>query len=79
MNQVSSVATNAKLVCRAIRLTVLATGADDAAAQSTLESCDFQIKIAIVAIMKKISVADAEKKLADANGSVRRALTGAAK
>ncbi len=68
--------TNAKLVRRAIRLTVLATGADDATAQSMLESCRFQIKVAIVAIMKKMSVADAEKKLADADGSVRRALSG---
>ncbi len=68
--------TNAKLVRRAIRLTVLATGSDDATAQSTLESCDFQIKIAIVAILKKMSVADATKELANANGSVRRALAG---
>ena len=66
--------TNAKLVRRAIRLTMLATGTDDATAQSTLESCQFQIKVAIVAIARKISVADAGKKLADANGSVRRAL-----
>ena len=68
--------TNAKLVRRAIRLTVLATGSDDATAQSTLESCDFQIKIAIVAILKKMCVADATKELANANGSVRRALAG---
>ncbi len=68
--------TNAKLVRRAIRLTVLATGSDDATAQSTLESCDFQIKIAIVAILKKMCVADATKELTNANGSVRRALAG---
>jgi N-acetylmuramic acid 6-phosphate etherase len=68
--------TNAKLVRRAIRLTALATGADDATAQSMLESCHFQIKVAIVAIMKKTTVAEADIKLTDANGSVRRALAG---
>ena len=66
--------TNAKLVRRAIRLTVLATGCDDATAEATLKSCQFQIKVAIVAITKKLSVAEAEKQLAAANGSVRAAI-----
>ncbi|MBL0125261.1 MAG: N-acetylmuramic acid 6-phosphate etherase [Betaproteobacteria bacterium] len=68
--------TNAKLTKRAIRLTALATGADDANAQAMLESCDYQVKVAIVALLKKISVANAMKELADAKGSVRAALDG---
>ena len=66
--------TNAKLVRRAIQLTALATGCDDATAEATLKSCQFQIKVAIVAIKKKLSVAEAEKQLAAANGSVRAAI-----
>jgi len=70
--------TNAKLTQRAIRLTALATGADDALARATLESCQYQVKVAIVVILKKLSVADAEKKLEAANGNVRAALAGPA-
>lgn len=66
--------TNAKLVRRAIRLTMLATGCDEALAQKTLEGCRFQIKVAIVAIVKKVTITEAEARLAMANGSVRRAM-----
>lgn len=66
--------TNAKLVRRAIRLTMLATACDEALAQKTLEGCRFQIKVAIVAIVKKVAIAEAEARLAMANGSVRRAM-----
>ena len=67
--------TNSKLVRRAIRLTVHATGCDDTTAETTLNSCRFQIKVAIVAIKKKLSVVDAERELAAANGSVRAAIS----
>jgi N-acetylmuramic acid 6-phosphate etherase len=66
--------TNAKLVRRTIRLTVLATGCDDATAQHTLEQCDHHVKTAIVAIKKMIPVADAQILLAGTQGSVRGAL-----
>ena len=66
--------TNAKLVRRAVRLTMLATGADEILAQKTLEDCQFRIKVAIVAIVKKISIAEAEVRLVTAKGSVRHAL-----
>ena len=66
--------TNAKLVRRAIRLTMLAANTDEATAKATLEKCQFQIKVAIVAIAKKIDIEVAEKKLAAANGSVRAAI-----
>ena len=66
--------TNAKLVRRAIRLTMLATGASEAIAQETLVGCGFQIKVAIIAIVKKINVEAAAAQLATAAGSVRAAL-----
>ncbi|MEN3278544.1 MAG: N-acetylmuramic acid 6-phosphate etherase [Massilia sp.] len=67
-------ATNAKLVLRAIRLTSFATGADEAAARSVLEQCDFHVKTAIVALSKQISVEQARALLETARGSVRQAL-----
>ena len=66
--------TNAKLMRRTINLTMLATGADEATARGMLETCEFQVKVAIVAIAKKISAADAEVLLADTKGSVRLAI-----
>ena len=66
--------TNAKLVKRAVNLTMLATGADETTARQTLEACQFQVKVAIVAIVKKINIAEAQLCLADARGSVRVAL-----
>ena len=66
--------TNAKLVRRAIRLTMLAANTDEATAKATLEQCQFQIKVAIVAIEKKITLEAAMKRLEAAKGSVRAAL-----
>ena len=66
--------TNAKLKRRTVNLTMLATGSDEVTARQTLEACDFHAKVAIVAIIKTISVADARTRLADANGSVRQAI-----
>jgi N-acetylmuramic acid 6-phosphate etherase len=66
--------TNEKLVRRAVRLTVLATGADDEKALTTLEACDFSVKVAIVSIRRNISAADARTMLDGFNGSVRAAL-----
>jgi N-acetylmuramic acid 6-phosphate etherase len=67
-------ATNAKLVQRAIRLTAFATGADEAAARTVLEQCDFRVKVAIVALSRNISVEQARALLEQAHGSVRHAL-----
>ncbi len=66
--------TNAKLIKRAINLTMLATGADEITARTTLASCQFRVKVAIVAVKKKCSVAESERCLQVANGSVRLAL-----
>jgi len=66
--------TNAKLVLRAVRLTMFATGADEHAAREVLEECDFHVKVAIVALTKKTSIDQARKLLEAAHGSVRQAL-----
>ena len=66
--------TNAKLIRRAIRLTMLSTDADEVTARTTLEKCQYQIKVSIVAIVKKIDVDAAAAVLKVANGSVRVAL-----
>ncbi len=67
-------ATNAKLVLRAVRLTMFATGADERAAREVLEQCDFHVKVAIVALIKKTSIDQARGLLAASRGSVRQAL-----
>lgn len=67
-------ATNAKLVRRAIRLTVFATGADEAAAQAVLEQCGYHVKTAVVALIKQTSVEQAQALLEAAHGSVRAAI-----
>ena len=66
--------TNAKLIRRTINLTMLATGADEAVARTTLEACDFHVKVAIVAIKTNTSIGDAQQRLAHAHGSVRLAI-----
>ncbi len=67
-------ATNAKLVLRAVRLTMLATGADEEAARAALEQCDFHVKVAIVALNRKTTIVAAQALLDLAHGSVRTAL-----
>jgi N-acetylmuramic acid 6-phosphate etherase len=66
--------TNAKLFRRAISLTMRATGSDEDTARRTLVACGYQVKVAIVAILKKVDVAVAEVRLSRAAGSVRRAI-----
>ena len=66
--------TNAKLFRRAIALTVRATGADEAAAKSTLEQCSYKVKTAIVALHLKTNVTAAQAALDAVAGDVRRAI-----
>ena len=66
--------TNKKLLGRTVRLTVLATGCDEALATRTLEACEYHVKTALVVIKKQVSVAEATIRLARANGSVRIAM-----
>ncbi|HYC36256.1 MAG TPA: N-acetylmuramic acid 6-phosphate etherase [Usitatibacter sp.] len=66
--------TNAKLMRRAVMLTVLATGTDEAIARSTLERCGFQVKVAILAISRALDVEDARARLEAARGNLRAAM-----
>ena len=65
---------NAKLVQRAVALTMHATGADEARARAALEQCGFHVKVAIVALLKQLPVARAQALLDRSAGSVRAAL-----
>ena len=66
--------TNAKLMRRAVTLTVLATGTDEATARGTLERCGFQVKVAILAISRALDVAEARARLDAAKGNLRAAM-----
>ena len=67
-------ASNAKLVQRALRLTVLASGADEAAAQAALAASGARVKVAIVMLKAGVDAAEAERRLQAAEGSVHAAL-----
>ena len=69
--------TNAKLVRRAIALTMRATGASEAAASDALNASHQQVKVAIVSILRKIAAPAARAALDAVDGSVRRALAAA--
>ncbi len=67
-------ATNAKLVRRALRLTVLASGANEDDAKEALEQCGWRVKVAIVMLRLRLDTAEAEAALEQAEGSIHRAL-----
>ena len=67
-------ATNAKLVRRAVALTMRAAGCDEAQARNTLLACDHHVKVAVVAIKCGVDIATARERLANAGDSVRGAL-----
>ena len=71
-------ATNAKLVKRALRLTVLATGAAEADAQTALTAAGFNVKRAIVMLKAGVDAATAQARLDAAAGSVHAALSSTA-
>jgi len=65
---------NAKLRRRALDLTMRATGVDEASATAVLAQCEHHVKVAIVALKLKATVAQARAALDAAQGSVRQAL-----
>lgn len=67
-------ATNAKLVRRALALTVRASGAGEPEAAAVLAQCDNHVKTAVVALRLGVPVAEAQRRLAVHEGSVRGAL-----
>ncbi len=66
--------TNAKLVKRALRLTMQASGADETAAQAALQACEWRVRTAIVMLKAGLSAAVAERCLQAAEGSIHAAL-----
>ncbi len=66
--------TNKKLVDRAKRIIMMATGTDYATASDVLEQSGGHVKTAIVMISKSISSEEAKRCLVEANGFVRRAI-----
>ena len=69
-------ASNAKLVQRALRLTMLASGAEEIAARAALVASDQCVKLAIVMLKAGIDAATAQARLEAAQGSIAAALTG---
>ena len=71
---VDVVASNAKLRARARRVVELATDASDAEADAALVAAGGDAKVAIVSLLTRSSVDEARRQLAEADGSIRRAL-----
>ena len=67
-------ATNAKLRRRAILMTAQITGANEEASRIALEQCEMHVKTAVVMLRLGLSAAAATQTLAEAEGSLRRAL-----
>ncbi|MFY7858030.1 MAG: N-acetylmuramic acid 6-phosphate etherase [Rubrivivax sp.] len=70
-------ATNAKLQRRALRLTRLATGADEAAARAALEASGQRVKVAVVMLQAGVDAAEAQARLERVAGSVHDAVGAA--
>jgi N-acetylmuramic acid 6-phosphate etherase len=68
-------ATNAKLVKRALRLAMLASGAPEDAARAALGASGWRVKVAVVMLKGGFSVHQAEDRLEAAEGSVHGALS----
>ena len=69
-------ATNAKLIRRAIALTMRAAECDEPTAVGTLAQCDQHVKVAVVAIRLGLDITLARARLDQVGGSVRQALRG---
>jgi N-acetylmuramic acid 6-phosphate etherase len=67
-------AVSAKLRERAVRILRETTGADDARCRDALEATDWALKPAILMLRAGVDREEAERRLAVANGSLRRAL-----
>lgn len=67
-------ATNEKLVARAQRIVMQATGCDQSQATYTLEQTDYEVKLAILMILTGLDKHSASKKLEQQQGFLRRAV-----
>ncbi len=68
--------TNAKLKVRATRIVSLITGSDETTAQSALLQANWEVKTAIILLVKKIDPPEARKQLAKHGGVLRKVLEG---
>ncbi|PLR36768.1 N-acetylmuramic acid 6-phosphate etherase [Chimaeribacter californicus] len=69
-------ATNEKLVDRACRIVVDATGAERREAEQALQQTGFEVKPAILMILAQVSADEARQRLAQHNGYLRAAIAG---
>lgn len=69
-------ATNVKLIDRACRIVVEATGTTLVEAKTTLQQTDFDVKTAILMILSQVDVTEAVRRLEKHNGFLRAALAG---
>ncbi len=67
-------ANNAKLIQRALHMTMLASGVDCAAAEQALRRSGWRVKLAIVMLRGGLDATQAQARLEAADGSVRAAL-----
>jgi N-acetylmuramic acid 6-phosphate etherase len=67
-------ATNEKLRLRALRIVQEATGADERAAEGALASSGDDIKTAILMLLRDLPAPEAQRRLEQAGGHLRRAL-----
>jgi N-acetylmuramic acid 6-phosphate etherase len=75
---VDVVASNAKLRARARRVVELATDASEAEADAALVAAGGDAKVAILSLLTGVSIDAARRQLAEADGSIRRALGASA-
>lgn len=66
--------TNNKLVNRAVRIVMMATGEKEEVAKKALEESNFQSKVAIVMIKTRCNKEEAIKRLKNADGFIKKAL-----
>lgn len=67
-------ATNIKLVQRAVRLTMQASGVGQAQAEAALRDCGYQVKVAVVMLRRGLQAQEAQALLEQSAGSLRAAL-----
>jgi N-acetylmuramic acid 6-phosphate etherase len=67
-------ATNAKLMRRAVRIVMLATGTDEETARTALDETGWHAKLAIAVVATGLSVADARAALDAAGGVLRKVI-----
>jgi N-acetylmuramic acid 6-phosphate etherase len=65
--------TNAKLRRRAVRILQEATGVEEETAREALDATGYEVKPALVMLLAGVSAAEARRRLAEADGFVRRA------